>query len=253
MPETLDYIESFFAGRCTETERQQFEERCVRDEAFAQEVALYIQARQLLKEELLAAKKAEWLAAEPGAGQKGGGGVSDGGFKRQKRGLVRILYMASAAAAVVILLFVYLVTGPQGPRKLAGEYIHTHYDRLSQTLDGTRDSLAQGITAYNNRAFTQALDLFTALAHDHAGNTDARLYSGLTYLRLKNYDQALQEFDTLANMSSLYSNPGPFLKAVTLLERNAAGDRETARAILQDVVRRNLDGSREAGEWLKRF
>lgn len=238
MLDTLDYIESYFAGRCTDAERQQFEERCVRDEAFAQEVALYIQSRQVIKEELLAAKKAAWAPAGP---------------KRQRPGLVRTLYIASAAAAVVVLFCLYLVTRSATPRQLAGDYVRTHYDQLSQTLDGTRDSLALGITAYNHRAFDQALDLFTALAHDHAGNTDARLYSGLTYLRLKNYDQALHEFDTLANMSSLYSNPGPFLKAVTLLERNAAGDRETARVLLQDVVRRNLDGSREAAVWLKKI
>jgi tetratricopeptide (TPR) repeat protein len=238
MLDTLDYIESYFAGRCTDAERQQFEERCVRDEAFAQEVAMYIQSRQVLKEELLAAKKAVWAPAGP---------------KRQKPGLVRTLYIASAAAAVVVLFCLYLVTRSATPGQLAGDYVRTHYDQLSQTLDGTRDSLAQGITAYNHQAFDKALDLFTTLAHDHAGNTDARLYSGLAYLRLKNYDQALHEFDTLANMSSLYSNPGPFLKAVTLLERNAAGDRETARVLLQDVVRRNLDGSREAAVWLKKI
>lgn len=238
MPDTLDYIESYFAGRCTDAERQQFEERCIRDEAFAQDVALYIQSRQALKEELLAAKKAAWAPAGP---------------KRQRPGLVRTLYIASAAAAVVVLFCLYLVTRSTTPGQLAGDYIRTHYDQLSQTLDGTRDSLAQGITAYNNRAFDRALEVFSTLAHDHPGNTDARLYSGLTYLRLKNYDQALHEFDTLANMSSLYSNPGPFLKAVTLLERNAAGDRETARVLLQDVVRRNLDGSREAAVWLQKF
>ncbi|HEV2483891.1 MAG TPA: hypothetical protein VGS79_29710 [Puia sp.] len=238
MLDTLDYIESYFAGRCTDAEKQQFDERCVRDETFAQEVALYIQARQLLKEELLEAKKAVW---------------APGGPRRQKTGLVRTLYLASAAAAVLLLFSLYLLTRSATPAELAGDYIGTHYDHLSQTLDGTRDSLAEGITAYNNRAFTRALDLFTTLAHDHAGNTDARLYSGLAYLRLKNYDQALHEFDTLANLSSLYSNPGPFLKAVTLLERNATGDRETAREILQDVVRRNLDGSREAAVWLQKF
>lgn len=238
MLDTLEYIESYFAGRSTDTEKQQFEERCVRDEAFAQEVALYIQTRELLKEELLAAKKAVWAPNGP---------------KRQRPGLVRTLYLASAAAAVVLFFCLYLVTRSATPGQLAGDYVRTHYDQLSQTLDGTRDSLAQGITAYNNREFTQALELFGTLAHDHPENTDARLYSGLAYLRLKNYDRALQEFDTLANMASLYSNPGPFLKAVTLLQRNAAGDRETARVILQDVVHRNLDGSREAAVWLQKF
>lgn len=238
MNDSTDYIDSYFTGRCTDIEKQQFEDRCVHDQAFAREVALYIQSRQVVKEELLAAKRAAWQQNSP----------------PNRTTLVRTLYLASAAAAAIILLFaVYLFTKPQGPSQLAGNYLRTHYGHLSQTLDGTRDSLAQGITAYNNKQFTHALDLFTALAINHPRNTDARLYGGLTYLRLENYDQALHQFDTLANTPSLYSNPGPFLKAVTLLQRNAAGDRETARKILQDVVRGNLDGSQEAAAWLKKF
>ena len=241
MPDTFDYIESYFTGSLDQAEKQQFEERCSQDESFAQEVAFYIQSRQVLKEELLAAKKAAW-----------GSNVSTLGA-RKSPGLVRTFVMAASAAAVLLLFSLYLLTRTATPTQLADKYIHTHYEQLSQTLDGTRDSLAQGITAYNNREFTHALALFTTLANDHANNSDARLYSGLTYLRLKEYDQAIHEFDTLANMSSLYSNPGPFLKAVTLLQRNATGDRETARDLLQDVVRRNLDGNQEAAAWLQKF
>jgi hypothetical protein len=239
MTDTFDYIESYFAGRATETERQAFEDRCVQDEAFAEQVAFYVQTRQLFKDELLASKKAAWSAG--------------GAPGRRKTGIVRTLYIASAAAAVLLLFSLYLLTRSASPSQAAGDYIRTHYDHLSLTLDGTRDSLTQGITAYNNRDLTHALSLFTTLAHDHPGNTDARLYGGLAYLRLGAYDQALHQFDTLANMASLYSNPGPFLKAVTLLQRNATGDRENARVILQDVVRRNLDGSQEAAAWLKKF
>jgi tetratricopeptide (TPR) repeat protein len=235
MTEPFDYIESYFTGRCTDTERQQFEDRCVHDQAFAEEVAFYIQTRATLKEELLSQKRAIWHSTHT-----------------QVTARLRTIYLTTAAAAAVLLLFsLYLIIQPKGPAKLAATYIRTHYDHLSQTLDGSRDSLARGITAYNNQSFQQAEDLFTPLAHN--GNTDARLYSGLVYLRLKDYDQALRQFDTLANITSLYSNPGPFLKAITLLQRNAAGDREAARQLLQDVVDHQLDGSQEATAWLQKF
>jgi tetratricopeptide (TPR) repeat protein len=251
MTDTLDYIEAYFTGRLDDAEKRQFEERCVQDHAFAEEVAFYIQSRATLKEELLTAKKTAWRAA----GEKAAAGENS--RNRQNtigKTRLRTIYLATAAAAAAIFLFsLYLVIKPQGPAQLATKYIHTHYDQLSQTLDGTRDSLAVGITAYNNRDLDHALNLFTTLAHDHPRNTDARLYSGLVYLRQKDYDKALNEFDTLANVPSLYSNPGPFLKAVTLLQRNAAGDRETARQLLQDVVRRNLDGNQEAATWLQKF
>lgn len=239
MSDTLDYIDSYFTGQLAEAEKRQFEDRCVQDQTFAEEVAFYIQTRQLLKEELLQAKRTAWAPNGP---------------KRQLA-RIRTFYLGAAAAAAAVLIFIalYLVIRPAGPSQLAASYLHAHYDQLSQTLDGTRDSLALGITAYNNRSYSQAQDLFTALAHNHPGNTDALLYSGLVYLRQKDYDRALRQFDTLAHIPSLYSNPGPFLKAVTLLQRNAAGDRETARQLLQEVVSHGLDGSHEAAAWLKKF
>ena len=120
-------------------------------------------------------------------------------------------------------------------------------------MSGASDTLQLGITAYNNGSFPLALERFTAFTRTHPGNADALLFTGLVYLRQKNYDQALQQFDTLSGAPALYSNPGPFLKAVTLLQRDKTGDRETARRLLQEVVTRQLDGSPEAATWLQKF
>lgn len=238
MDNRFENIESYFEGRYNEEEKRQFEERCGQDEEFAQDVAFYVQSRQVLKEELLSRKRAGWAA--PG---------------QERRPVRHRLYLIPAAAAAVILLFlfVYLLVRPAGPAALATTYIRTHYNRLSQTMDGARDSLQQGIAAYNNRQFPQALALFTAVAHTRPHHTDALLYLGLVYLRLQQYDQALAQFDTLSHLPGLYSNPGPFLKAVTLMERDAPGDRDRARQLLQEVVRRQLDGSAEAAAWLRKF
>src|SRR5580698_9151391 len=106
MTDTFDYIESYFAGHCTETEKQQFEERCVQDQAFAEDVALYIQSRAILKEELLAAKKTAWAAA---TGDKSSGGSKSAldhkSTGAKSTGRLRTLYLASAAAAAALLLF----------------------------------------------------------------------------------------------------------------------------------------------------
>ncbi|HWB92633.1 MAG TPA: hypothetical protein VG605_12305, partial [Puia sp.] len=224
MHDTFDYIESYFTGRCTDAEKQQFEDRIVQDQPFAEEVAFYIQSRQLLKEELLNQKRTAWSPTSP---------RRIAGPKRRPRPL-RIVYFGSvaAAAAVLVVLSVYLLVRPAGPQNLAADYIRTHYDHLSQTLDGSRDSLQQGITAYNKRSFSHALAIFAALAKDHPDNPEALRYSGLVYLRMRDYDQALHQFEALAKIPSLYSNPGTFLKAVTLLTRNSPGDRESARQLL---------------------
>src|SRR5262249_1560514 len=134
MNDSTEYIDSYFTGRCSDIEKQQFEDRCVHDQAFAEEVALYIQSRQLIKEELLVAKKAAWHAA--GAARAAGEPQTAENVPGHKKPtLVRTLYLASAAAAAAIILFsVYLFTNSQNPSQLAGNYIRTHYGRLSQTL-----------------------------------------------------------------------------------------------------------------------
>ena len=79
----------------------------------------------------------------------------------------------------------------------------------------------------------------------------AKKNMGLVYLVTKNYDKALQQFDELAKMQDLYKNPGQFLKAVTLLERNEQGDKVQAKKLLEQLVNEKGEGSREAAKWLK--
>jgi hypothetical protein len=71
------------------------------------------------------------------------------------------------------------------------------------------------------------------------------------YLITKEYDKALEKFDDLAAKKELFSNAGPFLKAVTLLQRNGAGDKAAAKAILEEVVKDKQEGSTAAEQWLK--
>ncbi len=235
----FQHIEDYFEGRCTDAEKLTFEERCAVDQDFAENVAFYVQSRQLLREELLSQKRTAWRSSAQ--------------IRPLPNPRIRYIATAAAAAALLLLFSLYLLIKPSGPAQLASHYVHAHYDRLSQTMSASSDTLQLGITAYNNGSYPLALERFTAFAHTHPGNTDAILFTGLVYLRQRNYDQALQQFDTLAAKSALYSNPGPFLKAVTLLLRDKAGDRDNARHLLQEVVTRQLDGSTEAAAWLQKF
>jgi hypothetical protein len=44
-----------------------------------------------------------------------------------------------------------------------------------------------------------------------------------------------------------------FLKAVTLMQRNKQGDKEKAKQLLEQVKDQNLEGSKEAEEWLRKW
>ena len=71
--------------------------------------------------------------------------------------------------------------------------------------------------------------------------------------RLNNYDKALEYFTILEADTGLYSNPGKFYKAITLLKRNKDGDKDAAKLLLEQVRDENLEGKKEAEEWLKKF
>lgn len=164
------------------------------------------------------------------------------------------LKVAIAAAAVLVLVLsaYFLLLGKGDVTALADKYVKTELNHLSQTMDGARDSLQQGIAAYNNKDYSKAIALFEAVYQAHPDNSDALRYAGTTYLVTQQYDKAIERFDALA-AKQLFSNHGLFLKAVTLLQRNQPGDKENAKQLLQQVVEEKGEGAGEAEVWLKEW
>lgn len=160
----------------------------------------------------------------------------------------------SAAAGLILILLSYFIFFRSGsnPKQLADQYVQEKLMHLSQTMDGAKDSLQQGIAAYNNKDYSKALQLFEAIYQNHPENSDALKYTGTVYLVTKKYNEALERFDILASRKELFSNAGLFLKAITLIERNQPGDAEESRKLLQQVVDEKAEGSKEAAEWLKK-
>ena len=245
MPGTIEYIESYFLQTLSSEEKAVFEARCERDEEFAKDVAFYITARQALREELLAQKVKEWKEEDV--------------VRAEATPVIPMINRRSsfghwvayvAAACLVLAISVYLFEARTTPQKLATAYINK---TLSQTMDASHDSLQLGIEAYNDKKYDRALQLFEGVEERDPSNSDAKKYAGLTYLQEQDYDKALQQFDELAKMQNLHSNPGDFLKATVLLVRNGQGDKEEAKALLQKVVNNNEEESKEAEEWLKKF
>jgi tetratricopeptide (TPR) repeat protein len=244
MPDNLEYIESYFQQALNAGEKQAFEERCETDEAFAKEVAFYIITRETLREELLAKKQQEWkkLKAEEESAPV---------FSISKKSTLSKWIMYAAAACVLLVASMFLFEMQSSPQRLASQYIN-NID-LSQTMDASHDSLQLGIAAYKNKDYAKALGYFEGVAKQDTANSDAKKYTGLTYIQLNNYDKAIEQFDALANMKGLYYNPGDFLKAVALLKRNKSGDEATAKILLQQVVNENESEKETAEEWLKKF
>jgi tetratricopeptide (TPR) repeat protein len=244
MDDSLPYIEAYFEKQLGDTEKRQFEERCINDKDFAGKVAFYITAREALRQKLSEQKKKQWRIDEKRK--------SSENTNFAKVILFKWIPYAVAACLIIgaIIFFLYRAETPQ---KLAKSYVAKNYSGLSQTMNGARDSLQRAIAAYNNKDYHKALELFENIYRIHPDNSEALKNGGLVYLITKNYDKALQKFDELSNMKQLYVNPGLFLKAITLLNRNKQGDKEQAKLLLEQVVSKNAYGSSEAKEWLKKW
>jgi tetratricopeptide (TPR) repeat protein len=241
MEDTIVYIESYFQQTLSSDERAVFETRCETDENFAKEVAFYITTRQAMREALLEQKAQAWKEEV----------VQDEKTPvisiNKRKGFTKWI-MYAAAACVLLVISMFLFETQNSPQKLASDYVKNKYSNLSVTMSADSDLITKGMDAYNHKHYDVALTYFIKAKQTDTANSDVKAYTGLTYFQKKDYDQALKEFDTLSNMQGLQSNPGDFLKAITLLERNNSGDIEQAKTLLQKVQDEKEEGSKAAGE-----
>ena len=246
MQDTWEYIESYFTQVLSSEERKNFEARIEQDSLFAKEVAFYLTARSAARDVLMEEKQSAFADIDVAT------------TKMVKTAPVRRILTSkwlpyAAAACLVLIIALYFIFQSPTPAQLAANYIHNTYNHLSLTMDASRDSMQLGMAAYNNQQYTVALSYFKGIADNYPNNSTAKKFAGLSYLQLKDYDNSLELFRSLAAMKGLFSNEGDFLEAITLLQRNAPGDKERAKMLLQKVVSENEDGSEEAKEWLEKW
>ena len=241
--ENLEFIENYFKGINDDVQKQQFEKKIMEDASFAEEVAFYISANETIKQQLQEEKKQRFR--EIYDQQKV---IS---IKQPVRNMWK--YMAAASVIVAVILVTWFLSGNKNSsQQLADKYIQQNFQTLGVTM-GTQDSLQSGLNLFNSKKLAEALTMFETLAKNNPANSDAKKYAGIVSLRLNNYDKALEYFTMLEADTGLYSNPGKFYKAITLLKRNKDGDKEAAKLLLQQVRDENLEGKSEAEEWLEKF
>jgi hypothetical protein len=242
--ESLEMIDDYFKGLLTDEQKRQFEQRVLSDAAFAEELSFYVNARNALNEQLLADKKERFRA-----------------LYEQKKTLdprqspVRRMTAFAVAAAVLLIvsgLWLLFLRNP-GPERLADNYIRLELQTLPVKMSSEQDSLQLAIGAYNDNDLKGALQQFEAILRLRHSNERATQYAGIVCLRIKEYDKALQYFQTLAVDTTLYSNPALFYESLTLMKRNIPGDHENARHLLQQVVDRNLARKEDAQRFLDKW
>ena len=249
--ENSKYIENYFSGSPGSEEVHLFENRIKSDPDFAEEVAFYLSAHTVAREIAHTEKKQQFR--EIYQGKQNDSNLR--AIKTSNTPFVRKLVYYTAAAAVVagIVFGIYTINPAVSPSKLAAQYENEHLVNLPVTMSGRSDSLQTGIRLYNEGKPEQALLQFKKIIQTDPSGFTAIKYVGLVYLRLKNYDKALDYFKQMEAHKELYSNPALFYQALTLMERNQSGDASKAKLLLQQIVQNDLEGKETAQEWLKKM
>jgi tetratricopeptide (TPR) repeat protein len=268
--DSLELIDDYFKGLLTGEQQKQVEQRILSDPAFAKELAFYLSAHDAVKQELTEAKKARFrelyeqsktASENPDSDTSASGYPSSlntaaSGRSAPRRTPVRRTYfLAAAAAAVVILVagdWALFFRHPK-PQQLADNYIAQHLSRLDERMSSFQDSLQVGVQQYNNGDLQGAATTFKTILQHHPDNEYALQNTGLVYLRLREYDKALDYFQQLGADTTLYINPGLFYQSITLMERHRPGDDVKAKAQLQEVVDRRLGMKEEAQQLLSKW
>lgn len=246
MNNSLNIIAAYFEGSASAEERHSFEQRCVNDADFAAEVASYISRRDVIRQHLVAQKRAEFaLLYEDLA-------PVQHPLKPEIR--IKKISFYLAAACMVLVFGWFLLWRTAQVSQLSEDYIAANFNTLGLNMGGkeTTDQLQRGIAVFNAKKYEEAIRIFGILAGPERSEPEAVKNLGITYLVTGKYEEAIVQFERLSGYD-LYSNPGLFYKALVLMKRSVGNDKEAAKKLLQEVVARNLAGSKEAGIWLQKL
>ena len=244
--DNLELIEAYFNDELAQERKGEFDRRIISDPAFAEEVAFYLSTKEAAAAEL---EENRFRLAELYKQHK------QGNIAGGRQAPLRKLWPWAAAAAMIagILIIGYLFFGTsQSAQQLADGYLKKQLQKLSVTMNGSKDSLEIGKRLYNEGKFTEALRQFESIVSADTASFSAKKFAGIVCLRLEEYDKALYYFKQL-EYYSLISNPAVFYQAITLLKRNLPGDESMAKVLLQQVVENDLEGNEDAEQWLKKW
>jgi tetratricopeptide (TPR) repeat protein len=240
--DNLDYIDNYFKGHLNDQEIRQFELRIEQDPVFAQDVAFYVSATGMLKEQADTTTRERFRELEKMQPVR----MNPAPVRRL------VYYIAAAAVVVGVIAGIYFLQ-PASAVQLADNYIQDEMVlERNETMGTSVDSMRLATDYYNERNYTAALPIFESFSQEHPDHDEARLNAGITALKAGNYQKAINHF-SIHEKLDLYSNPAKFYHAVALMKRNLPGDKELAKKLLQEVVRLNLDKKAKAEQWLKKM
>lgn len=228
-------IEKYFSDKLNEQEKAELEQQIRNDETLIQDVAYYIQLKQALKQETLETRHAEWHSNKP--------------VKKLQRS--NIFWAAAVLLAVIGAGWYWLHSPSITLEEYAHHYVEQNFNHRNVQMGATKDSMQLALSLFNEGKLQQSLNISNSIIAAHPDNAEQLELSGITYLRLNDYNNALAKFKQMEPLD-LYDNPSVLYQAITLLKRKEPLDSQEAEKLLQRVIDENLGGKKVAQSWLNK-
>lgn len=238
----LEKIDKYFSNELSLSERQDFEIQLVKDDKLKESVSFYLNTRTAAKQIADHKRREEFEELRQKISQK-----------PQVLGKIKpMIWLSGLAASLVLTLGVWWFsrTPDLTMDALADAYIQEHFQSLPVKMDATTDSLQMGLRLFNEQKISEAQIVFENILKRKNSDSEAIKYAGISALRLKNYDDAIQYFKILSSQKELFANPGKFYQAITLLQQSSMNKKE-AGILLKEVIDNGLEGKEEALKMLK--
>lgn len=195
-------IEKYLDGELQGEDLRNFESQLQNDKEFAQDFHLHKEIRNALSESDIIdlREKLDKIKED---------------FKKEKqRAIIRkpvLLYTACAFIAVLIVSSILIFDKTYTNDELYEKY-YTHYDAGIQTRGAektTIDTYTQALIEYDNKKYIEAIDLLNQISDTSQAYTISKEYfTGLSYMELKKYDEAIKHFCMVSNdyQNALHEN-----------------------------------------------
>ena len=238
----LAQIEKYLNDEMSLSERQNFEDQLLTNNELMQELAFYTHAKMANQAIAKEKRKAEFEALRKE-------------FSKHPSGKIKpMIWISGMAASVIVALgFWWLLhTATPNPMEYADTYVQEHFQNLPVKMDGNADSLQMGLRLFNEQKLSEAQVIFEAILQRKNVDSEAIKYAGITALRLKQFDKAIGYFQALSQQKNLYSNPGKFYEALTLMQQQPINKKEIEN-LLKEVIDNNLEGNQEARQLVNSY
>jgi tetratricopeptide (TPR) repeat protein len=214
----------------------------VNDPKLAEELAFFLSVKRVVgakvRENKLQARHEEWQAK-----------------KASSKRLTFRTWSAVAAALVVAVGISWLVFFPADSnlRSLSSTFVSDNLSSISLLMDadGASDSLQIAVVRFNEGDYNGSLSAVEPILSKDPNHSEALKIAGLAALRMGDYQRAIQWFGELGDQKGLFANPGRFYEAIVRIQEGSESNQKKAYILLQEVVKRNLEGKRTAEAWLE--